>query len=199
MKLGKYNIFIPWGFTLVVVGIIVMGILQFPKGFTYDIGAFIIISLTLLSVIWYTYFSYKLYQKREQIAISCILKHTGSYDIRVILSNLSKEVLKVEVKIDIVIDEKKYLMPPTYTGEQPWVLTPYNTINGHFSLSDPIKGTDIHIDDIGQTSNNTNKKDLYKIKLTTEWFDNDGNSEVYPTLCWYFDFNRNDLVYVVND
>ena len=46
MRLGKPNILIPWGFTLVVVGIIVMGILQFPKGFTYDIGAFIIISLT---------------------------------------------------------------------------------------------------------------------------------------------------------
>lgn len=193
LKFSK--VWVPILFTL--ISLLIVSFITYCKAF--DAGNFIILSLTLLAIIWYTFYTYQLLRKRDQIAISCNLVYIPEHeDIRVVLTNLSKEVLKVKVTLDVYINGTSFKLHPLYSGEELWILTPLNTIDGHFHLSDPLKGVDLTLYEIKEMSYIENNQKLYKISLTTEWFDNYGNSDKYPKLNWYLDFTTDSLIYDVS-
>ncbi len=161
-------------------------------------GTFLILSTTLIIIVWYTYFTYLLVRKKNNPALSVNIKYISEADdIRVLVSNLCDQYLETEIIISFNINGAIVKLGPEYTGEKKWNLTPRFTINGHFPLDRPIKLAGNTYAGLRKIADSTDPTKLYQLSLQAKWRNEDGKKGEYPAHYWYYDFSRDEFVYQV--
>jgi hypothetical protein len=162
------------------------------------LGGLIIYTLTLVAIIWYTHFTYRLLVRRGEGSVGAMIRYVPDHaDVRVPITNLSARYLKTRVWADVRVEGRKADLGPDYSGTTIWQLTPGFSIEGHFPLQDVLKQFGETITTIRARSTDENQTQQLRLALRVEWTDEEGKRNEYPAHVWYFDFRRNSFVYQV--
>jgi len=164
----------------------------------YQPGTFIVLSFTLLAVIWYTYFTYRLAVKKEQPTVVATIQYLRqARDVRIPLLNPTNMYAATRVWVEVKVYGQATSLGPDYSGESVWHLTPQFSIEGHFSLEKPLKQVGKDFNTMVMEANNENVTRQLRLSLKVEWMDEEGKAGGYPEHLWYFDFKRDGFVYQV--
>lgn len=192
------NLKTPLGMAWVATTIVALILLFTLASSLYQQGTLIALCLTLLAVIWYTYFTYRLAEKKEQPAVVASIQYIPeARDVRVLLHNPTNRYAATRLWVEAKVYGNITSLGPAYSGETIWHLTPQFTINGHFSLEKPLQQTSKEFAAMVAEANNENCTRQLRLSLRLEWEDEDGIRGSYPQHLWYFDFRRNGFVYQV--
>lgn len=194
MKTNLRNSLIPICVTLVAF-IITLLVLKFNW---IQQGTFLILSLTLIGVIWYAYFNFLQVRKKNNPVLSVEIKYISeTNDVRVLVRNLCDQYLETEIILTFNINGTITNIGPEYTGEIKWNLTPYIVIDGHFPLNRPIKNAGFTYDELKELADQVNPTKLYQFSQQAKWKNEDGIKGEYPPHYWYYDFLKDKIVYQV--
>jgi hypothetical protein len=194
MKKPEQSSLVPWLFTAVVFIVVVVALMCDWIG----PGTLIVLSLTLVAVIWYTYFTYRLTVKREKpVVVATIHYIPEARDVRVLTHNPTNRYAKTRVWVQAKVYGQKTTLSPDYSGQTIWHLTPQFGINGHFSIEKPLQQVGKDFDTMVAEASEENLTRQLRLSLKVEWEDEDGSVERSVEHLWYFDFKRNGFVYQV--
>ncbi len=162
-------------------------------------GTLVVLSLTLIAVIWYTYFTHQLAVKREPLAVAASIRYDRqSKEVLIIARNPTNCYLGTRLWVEVEVYGQKTDLGDDYTGKTVWHLTPYFEIKGHFSLEQPLKQVGKTFSDMVSEANGENQTRQLRLFLRVAWEDEGGKQGAYPAPHrWYFDFRRNEFVYQV--
>ena len=161
-------------------------------------GTLIVLSLTLVAVIWYTYFTYQLAVKKEQPVVVATIHYTPeAKDVRILINNPTNRYAKTRVWIQPKVYGQNTDLGPDYSGQTIWHLTPQFVINGHFPLEKPLQQVGKNFETMVTEADDENVARQLRLSLKVEWEDEEGKGGRYPEHFWYFDFRRNNFVYQV--
>ncbi|MCJ7458448.1 MAG: hypothetical protein MUP17_05605 [candidate division Zixibacteria bacterium] len=161
-------------------------------------GTFVILSLTLLAVIWYTYFTYQLAVKKEQpVVVAGIHYIPEAKDVRIGVENPTNRYAGTRVWVQTQVYGQNTDLGPDYSGQTIWHLTPQFSIEGHFPLEKPLLQIGKNFNTMVNEANDENANRQLRLSLKVEWKDEEGNIGKYPEHFWYFDFRGNGFVYQV--
>lgn len=194
MRNPEKSLLISWIVTVFVVVVII-----FSLCFCwYQPGTFIVLSFTLLAVVWYTYFTHQLAMKKEEPAVGATIHYIPeARDIRVLLQNLTNRYAATRVWVEVKVYGKTTSLGPDYSGETVWHLTPQFLIDGHFPLKKPLQQVGKNFDAMVMEANDENITRQLRLSLKVRWTDEEGRAGEYPEHLWYFDFRRDGFVYQV--
>jgi len=146
---------------LVLVSVIILECLK-PS-----ITSEIILLITALIILWYTFETYLIRKKEEflltrekkpLVGFSLNLNLDNVSDIQFHISNLSKYPVACLVKLSIKIDENIINIKwPEYDGDKYWNIQVRQTMHGHFRWVELFKGTKIITDEKIQLHENIPK------------------------------------------
>jgi len=110
-------------------------------------------------------------------------------DTRCIVTNLTKYNIKVLVDIKLKINNKDLILKGGYSGKEPWDISSFGGINGHFDL---YKDLDEKSSDIFKTEiSKPDKKLNMQLDISYCNVDKDQIKFKNPTQYWHFDFTEN--------
>lgn len=145
-------------------------IIESLKDINYSLNSFysqctiIISSLTLIVLIFYTHYTRRIAQANEEIMrenlrpiVSCELKSGKKHftqqqlqqqpklknDTRCIVVNHSKYNMEVFVNLNLKLDNKFEEISDEYAGKKAWPVTSFQSIDGHFNLTNKFNLTNI--------------------------------------------------------
>ncbi len=194
MKNLDKSLLISCGATILVIVIIIINLVTC----WLQQGTFIILSFTLLAVIWYTYFTYQLAVKKEQpVVVASIHYIPEQRDVRVHVANRSNRYAETRVWIEVRVYGQNTALGPDYNGQTTWHLTPQFEIEGHFPLDKPLQQLGKDFSTMRREANEENLTRQFQLSLRVEWKDEEGKIGKYPEHLWYFDFKANNFVYQV--
>jgi len=111
------------------------------------------------------------------------------FDTRCIVTNLTKYNIKVLVDIKLKINNKDLILKGGYSGKEPWDISSFGGINGHFDL---YKDLDENSSDIFKTEiSKPDKKLNMQLDISYCNVDKDQIKFKNPTQHWHFDFTEN--------
>ena len=161
-------------------------------------GTLIVLSLTLVAVTWYTYFTYQLVMKKEQpVVVATIYYNSEAKDVRILINNPTNRYAKTRVWVQPKVYGQNTDLGPDYSGQTIWHLTPQFGINGHFPLEKPLQQIGKNFDTMVAEADDENVTRQLRLSLKVEWEDEEGKVGKYPEHLWYFDFRQNNFVYQV--
>lgn len=182
----------------IATGLVVLVVIISLVASWFQQGALIVLSLTLVAVIWYTYFTYQLAVKKEQpVVVATIHYIPEARDVRVLINNPTKRYAKTRVWVQPKVYGQNTDLGPAYSGQTIWHLTPQFGINGHFSLEKPLQQVGKNFETMITEADDENVTRQLRLSLKVEWEDEEGKVGRYPEHFWYFDFRRNNFVYQV--
>lgn len=192
------NLRVSVGIACAATGLVILVLLFTLRFALYQQGTLIALCLTLLAVIWYTYFTHQLAEKKEHPAIVASIQYIPeAKDVRVLLHNPTNRYAATRLWVEAKVYGNTTSLGPAYSGETIWHLTPQFAINGHFSLEKPLRQVGKQFATMVAEANSENCTRQLRLSLRLEWEDEDGISGSYPQHLWYFDFRRNGFVYQV--
>ena len=158
----------------------------------------IVLSFTLVAVVWYTYFTYQLATRQERaVVVASIHYIPDARDVRVIVSNPTNRYAKTYVSVQPKVYGQEVSLGPDYSGETIWHLTPKFTINGHFTLARVLSQIGKTFDQMVAEANDSNILRQLQLSLSVEWEDEEGEVRSSPKHFWYFNFRKNNFIYQV--
>jgi hypothetical protein len=120
-------------------------------------GTLIILTLTLIAVIWYTYYTYQLAVKKEgAIVIGTIQYVPEARDVRVIISNPTIRYAAANVCVSVKVYGRPTDLGATYSGKTVWHLTPQFAVNGHFLLENLLNQVGKTFEQMTKEANDNN-------------------------------------------
>lgn len=164
----------------------------------YQQGTLIVLSFTLLAVVWYTYFTHQLAAKKEPPMVVATIRYIPeTRDVRVLLHNPTNRYAGTRVWVTARVYGDATSLGPDYSGQTIWHLTPQFVFDGHFRLAKPLKQVGKDFQTMVAEANDENVTRQLRLSLKVEWKDDTGKVGSYPEHFWYFDFRRNGFVYQV--
>ena len=159
-------------------------------------GTFIILSLTLVAVVWYTYFTRLLATKKDEVTVVATIHYVPeARDLRVFVKNPTNRYAKTRIWVNVKVYGEDTDLGPEYSGQTIWHLTPQFEIDGHFSLDNPLRQAGKSFDAMVTEACEEDVTKQLQLRLKVEWEDEDGEVGKLPERCWYFDFRKNSFVY----
>ena len=194
MKNFKTPLGMAWAATAIVALILLFTLVSS----LYQQGKLIALCLTLLTVIWYTYFTYRLAEKKEEpVVVASIRYIREARDVRVLLRNPTNRYAATRVWVQVKVYGGNTCLGPDYSGETIWHLTPQFGIEGHFGLEKPLRQVGRNFDTMLAEADEQNVTRQLRLSLRVEWEGEEGKVGKYPEHVWYFDFRRDGFVYQV--
>lgn len=162
-------------------------------------GMLIVLSLTLIAVIWYTYFTYQLAVKKEPAGVAATIHYEPqSREVYVIAHNPTNRYLGARLWIEAEVYGQMADLGDDYSGKTIWHLTPRFEIRGHFALDKPLSQFGKNFAKMMAEATPENRTRQLRLSLRATWEDEEGQKGSYPAPHrWYFDFPRNTFVYQV--
>ena len=191
MKKPRTSLLVALIATCLVVAFALMSLL-----FNIPQANVIVLSFTLVAVVWYTYFTYQLATRQERaVVVASIHYIPDARDVRVIVSNPTNRYAKTYVSIQPKVYGQEVSLGPDYSGQTIWHLTPKFAINGHFTLARVLSQIGKTFDQMVEEANDNNIFEQLQLSLTVEWENEDGEVRSSPKHFWYFNFRKNNFIY----
>src|SRR5712691_4439877 len=94
-----------------------------------------ILTLTVIAVIWYTYFTYRSVHEKPLAYVVVELTYDGSFEVLApIVRNPTERGLEVRLNLDIWVDRKAVAIDAFYSGKEPKPLGPTQGFRGAVDL-----------------------------------------------------------------
>lgn len=155
----------------------------------------VVLTLTLIAVIWYTYFTFRAVNREPPSYLKTGLQIKGGPEAVVVrphIHNPTVRTIHARVWLDLWLDHQQLLGPPFYAGEEEVTLGPDEGFAGFVELRDELKH--VERDDYGDFRPTGQK---LKARLQVRWTDDLEETGVTPPKHWVFDVDAGRMVYVV--
>jgi hypothetical protein len=133
-----------------------------------------VLTLTLISVIWYTYFTYREVHREEpgRIEVTMELSEYKAYALLITIGNPTPRVLSARLFMDLWVDDEPVGTGATWQGSRDHAvrLDPGETLPARIDLSNSVK---IERDEFGGTS--PTRGFSVKVRFKAEWTDEFGD------------------------
>ena len=198
---------IPKWFWIIIVILLLLGIGGFAFSFTELSSRFEILEkvgnlslvLTLVAVLFYVYYTYKLAKEAWTPSASFILKPfpNNKYHFAFLIQNHSKIPLNCWCKLNATVNGKTISLEGFYGGQSSFDVQPLTTVMGHFNIEDNILKPGGY--DLQSIKHDTDKKN-FKNQLYLDidfWYNPIGKTkEIHrnPKQPHYFDFKSDLLI-----
>jgi len=118
-----------------------------------------IVTMTVIAVIWYTYFTYRSVHREPTAYLLLDLTYERSFDgLRPAVTNPSERTLEVRLTLDIWVDQKKVTMDAFYSGQESKKVGPTQGFKGVVDLNPYTSAREI------------------LVRMTARWTDDLGDS-----------------------
>lgn len=158
----------------------------------------IIITFTLVALIWYTYWTYRISELgAAPVVVGDLQFDPKSGEIYTALRNQSNKTAAVRVFVRVFVYGQAISWDDDYSGKTIWNLTPQFSIRGHFSINKPLSKHGKTFESLLAEANDNNATDQCRISFHMEWEDGEGRKDKSPEHWWHLDLRRNGLIYKV--
>ena len=205
--MNKIILWVFVGLIFISAGYVVISSANNPDINVLEIGIFVILSLTLITLIFYTFHTNILSSiSQSRWARESVLNAT--YEMKPIANttktsfsmiNPSTLIIRAKVRCDVKVYGSEVEMPDGYNGKRTWVLYPQQTTTGVFDIAPLLeqkgKIPQKMIDE--QTPENRMKQ--FTMDLTIEFKDEEDIKRLLPTRGHFFDFKVNQWVPIITE
>jgi hypothetical protein len=165
------------------------------------IGSFIVLSLTLIVLIWYAYDTNTIAKiTQEKWLREGVLSTTYSFQLAsnkgdagrtlVQLHNPSTLIVRAKVNCNFKVYGEQVTYAPAYSGQDNWVLFPQQVSQGWFEIEPLLQKKGKTVAMMLNEFTPENAKEQLTMLLELEFWDELGAKRVLPPRPHYFDFDR---------
>ena len=166
-----------------------------------NIGSFLILSLTLVVLVWYAYDTNSL----ARVTRERWMREGGlstSYNMQLIgekgdpgrtlfqLHNPSTLIVRAKVACNFRVYDQPVSWGPAYDGEENWVMLPHQMIQGWFDIDPLLKKKGKSVASMIAERTPENQFTQLTMALELEFWDELGTRRKLPPCAHYFDFER---------
>lgn len=183
---------ISWAMTMLALGLAIV-----PNiGGAYN-PMLAILTLTLIAIVWYTYFTYCAVNREEstiiQISLFEVKGDASSTAIRPRVKNLTKRTVQIRPELEIWIDKQPLPQSDFFSGNVPSFLVPYDEWIGNVPIDKEVMRP--KRDEFGGIL--ATRKTIL-IRFSLHWTDDLKEEGSTGQKHWEWDVLRQRLIYVVD-
>jgi hypothetical protein len=185
----------------IVVAIVTCQAVRSPDTNALGIGSFVILSLTLIVLVWYAYDTNSMARvTRERWMRDGVLSTTYSMELvgqkgqvgRTLfrIHNPSTLVVRARVGCNFCVYGDLVVADPLYDGKETWLLFPQQTSQGWFEIDSLLQKKGKSVAAMIAESTAVNRQEQLTMVLELEFWDELGTKRKLPGRRHYFDFDR---------
>ena len=191
--------------TLIIAYTVVVG-LKNGNFLEDDYAILVILALTLLVLIFYAFFTFKLWEVQDRQSfpsVSCWLEYLPrARDTRFKIVNTSRNNVVAHVNLNAKVYNQTADFSDHYNGKRSWHLTPGELVDGHFSIDDPLSKVGQTFQQMKMARQSSNHNIQLTLEIEVKYSVLKGNKPVEPLYenpikKYYFNFDVEDWVYDV--
>lgn len=186
---------------VVVAGVVTYEALSASQPNMVEIGTFVVLSLTLVALIWYAFDTHSIADVTRQrwmregvlsanygIVLSGEKGDVGHTLFQI--ANPSNLVVRVLVNCNFRVYGQRVKAGSLYDGEEKWIVFPQQHSQGWFRVEDLLLQRGKKVEDLCRECTEDNRKKQLTMLLELEFWDEVGNNRKLPSRHHYFDFPR---------
>lgn len=189
------------GLIVLLACLIVYRAIKRPNSTTLQIGTFVILTLTLIPIVIYTFDTTKLARltqkrwERESILLA-------TYSMRVTddkggkgrtgfpIVNPSSLILQSKVTCNFKVYGVPVHPDDAYSGKDVWTILPGQTVNGWFEIESLLKQKGKTVKEMMKEHSDENRGNQLTLDLKIEFRNELGDYRILPPMKYYFVFNE---------